>query len=455
MMVCMIQTLETFADWIRATDHHASHHLRLLEQAQQMLAGGVGDARTKEGVQRRVELATQLERWRYQHLKRRPRDLSRQDRELVEALDLAANALAGRPGREPRHTWQVIAGTTPIDCLAAVDYCLQREVALDRVCREAADATEEYFTLAPSDNSDARQRRMLLYAPLYLSNHCTNHCVYCGFRYPQATERKHLDFEEAQRQIDVLHGRGLRHVLLVAGDFPHLTTTGYFARITRYMVDRGIQPAIEIAPQDTASYATLAEAGVRGVTLYQETYHEELYSLYHPRGSKALFDWRLEGLDRAAEAGMQRLGLGILLGLADPRADLLALTRHGDYLRQRFPDRTLAFSLPRIHQAPPDFQTPYPVDDETFIRMYCALRWAFPQAELVLSTRESPSLRDRLAGICITQMSAGSCTAPGGYAEESASAAPGEQFPVCDDRSVAEMARRLETAGIAARWEIT
>jgi 2-iminoacetate synthase len=147
---------------------------------------------------------------------------------------------------------------------------------------------------------------------------------------------------------------------------------------------------------------------------------------------------------------MPRLGLGILLGLADPREDLLAMMRHGLYLQRRFPDRTIAFSLPRIHEAPDDFEIPYPVSDDDLIRYYCALRIAFPQSVLVLSTRESAALRNRLAEICITQMSAGSSTAPGGY--QAGSDTTGEQFPVADHRPPAEVADWLQHEGIQVCW---
>ena len=333
--------------------------------------------------------------------------------------------------------------------------CLDPAVPLEEVCRRAAEATAANFSTAVAgpDPSPPRRRRMLLYAPLYVSNYCTNHCVYCGFRAPEAIERKHLDFDEAVRQADILLGRGFRHILLVAGDFPRLTTTEYFVRILRALVARGVRPAVEIAPQTTESYAALAAAGATGVTLFQETYNEALYARYHPRGSKASYDWRLEGYERAAEGGMARLGLGILLGLADPREDIEAMVRHAVYLRERFPDCSLAFSLPRIREAAEGFVTPFPVEDELFLRMYCALRIAFPRASLVLSTRESPELRNQLAKVCITQISAGSSTCPGGYDEHEAAASSGQQFPVCDHRSPAEVAEWLEREGFEVAWE--
>jgi len=336
---------------------------------------------------------------------------------------------------------------------------------------------------------------MLLYAPLYLSSYCVNHCVYCGFRYQESIERRHLSFAEAEQQADILQDQGFRHILLVAGDFPALVTTDYLCEIISSLASRGLEVAVEIAPQSTAGYTALAEAGACGVTLYQETYDRRLYQLYHPRGTKADYDWRLEGLERAAGGGFETLGLGFLLGLADPREELRRMIRHARDLAERWPDRRLAFSLPRIHDGPPDFHPPYPVDDETLVRLFCALRMAFPRAELVLSTRERPELRERLAGICITQMSAGSCTAPGGYRDggrctsqnasphaagtslsatespdmEAPEAEPGdwprdhgmvacddspagEQFAISDHRSAAEVAQSLCEAGLVVTW---
>lgn len=327
--------------------------------------------------------------------------------------------------------------------------CLDPNYPLDDLTHQATQITQQHFA-----SPRTGRRRMLLYAPLYLSSHCVNYCVYCGFRYPHRIQRRHLDADEALRQAEILRGRGFRHVLLVAGDFPSLTTTDYFAEVIRRLCERGISPAVEIAPQTTASYADLATAGACGVTLYQETYNRELYALYHPRGPKMSHDWRLEGLQRAAEGGMKRLGLGVLLGLGDPREELLAMIRHAGRLRSRFADCTLAFSLPRIHEAPDGFTPSYPVDDETFIRLYCALRLAFPRTELVLSTRETALLRNRLARICITQISAGSSTVPGGYEDGEATRPGGEQFPVADHRSPAEVARWLRAEGFEPAWGV-
>ena len=441
--------LESLAAWIRETDTHAAYRIQLLESADHILQGDK-EADNED----RADLAVRLERWRYQYLNEGGSARQTMGRELVDTLDWAANELAGRNPRPPRDTRNAI-GDQSLDTgsLADAIACLPPDTALDGLADRARQITQENFAATDSVDGSAA-RRMLLYAPLYLSSHCINHCTYCGFRYPLEIERKHLSAEQALVQADILRGRGFKHILLVGGDFPGLTTAEYYTDIIGRLTARGVAPAVEIAPQATGAYARMVQAGASGVTLYQETYNEELYAVYHPRGTKSSFDWRLEGLDRAAEVGMGRLGLGILLGLAKPRQDLLALMRHGRYLKTRFPDRTLAFSLPRIHDAPDNFQPPYTVDDETFVRFYCALRVAFPRAELVLSTREPESLRHRLAKLVITQMSAGSSTIPGGYEDSDVADPAGEQFPVCDQRTPAEVAEWLGNEGFEPTWEL-
>ena len=442
--------LEALATWIRETDVHAAHRLQLLVQADHILMGG-----KEANGEARADLADRLERWRYQLLNEVETVRETMGRELVNVLDLAANELAGRNPRPPRDTRDAILDQSPdTGSLADAIACLAPDIALDDLGERARQITQENFAVSDSGDDGAAARRMLLYAPLYLSSHCINHCTYCGFRYPLEIERRHLSTEQATFQAEILRGRGFKHILLVGGDFPSLTTAEYYTEIIGRLVDRGISPAVEIAPQTTGGYAKMVQAGASGVTLYQETYDKELYAVYHPRGTKSSFDWRLEGLDRAAEAGMGRLGLGILLGLAEPQEDLLALMRHGRYLQTRFPDRTLAFSLPRIHEAPDNFQPPHTVDDETFVRFYCVLRVAFPRAELVLSTREPESLRHRLARLVITQISAGSSTIPGGYEDSDVVDPAGEQFPVCDQRTPAEVAEWLGNEGFEPRWEV-
>lgn len=447
MTVDFLTSLSSFAEWIRNTDDHAAHHLALLERTDRAL-GSLGEIPSNE----RRSLAQKLERWRYQHLNEHARELTAQDHSFVDALDLVANQLAGRPDRSPRLTRRAIDDSSfDSNTFQQAAGALDSGFPLDQLVDRAIELTSERF--GPPDRTgflNSRRHRVLLYAPLYVSSECINYCRYCGFRYPRDIARKHLSMEEAAAQMRILRDRGFHSLLVVGGDFPSLTTPEFYAEILSILVREGIEPTIEIAPQSTESYAELVDAGACGLTLYQETYDEELYAQYHIRGPKSSYHWRLESHDRAAEAGMPRLGFGVLLGLADARDDLVAMMRHAAYLQDRFPDRTLAFSLPRIHETPEEFEIPYSVSDDQLVRLYCVLRLAFPEAELVLSTREPVELRNRLAKICITQMSAGSSTAPGGY--QASGEDIGEQFPVIDGRSPSEVADWLESEGFRVCW---
>jgi 2-iminoacetate synthase len=399
----------------------------------------------------RPALANAVERWRYHLLQRGFERLGATEQRLVEALDHLSAALRNERSHGAFQTRQSIANRQRRETF---EWALDPATEIEDVAERARRVTRRCFsTHRPSAGEPDRRWRMQLYAPLYLSSYCINHCHYCHFRYPNDLRREHLSVDAALAQADFLASRGFRRLLLVAGDFPKLTSTAYFAEMTAALVARGFHIKVEIAPRSTQEYQQLAAAGVRGVTLYQETYQEDAYQHYHERGTKHWFDWRLEGLKRAAQAGIAQLGLGILLGLAPPKADLYALAQHADYLAARFPEAEIAFSLPRLHDAPQPFVPPYRVDNEMFVRFYSALRLSFPRAELVLSTRERPQLRDRLANICITQMSAESCTVPGGYGAQDPEAAGRGQFPVQDSRTAAEMAEWLRQSGFDVSFE--
>ena len=463
--------LSEFTDWIQKTDPHADFHLDLVRAAEDVLNGEESPSTDSQMV-----LADRLERWRYQLINHFSGRLAPMDWDLMDVLDLTSNKIAGRPPRNVRQTRFAVGAhcgsSSGFVCDSTLDWeqieaQLHATDDLDGLMQRAEALTRKHFgstTSAVGDDAPTADttgnakprttvRRMKLYAPLYLSNFCINHCPYCGFRYPHSLERTHLSAETSLQQAEVLWERGFRNVLVVAGDFPQMTTTRYFVEIIRGLRDRGFQVAVEIAAQSTLSYQEMARAGATALTLYQETYDEEAYAEIHFRGSKASFDWRLEAPERAAEAGFRRLGLGVLLGLADPTRDVLAMMRHASYLRKRYPQCRFAFSLPRIHEAPDGFETPYPVDDQLFIRLYCVLRLAFPEADLVLSTREPPELRSRLAKVCITQMSAGSSTAPGGYERSPTEQHDREQFPVVDQRTPAEVVQWLQNSGFEPVWE--
>ena len=198
-------------------------------------------------------------------------------------------------------------------------------------------------------------------------------------------------------------------------------------------------------------YAKLFAAGIDGVTLYQETYDRPTYAKYHVKGPKSDYDHRLESHDRTASAGMRRIGLGVLLGLADWRTDAIALAVHADYLMKHYWQSQVSFSFPRIRPALNVLSdSENLVADKGLVQMMLALRLCFPDAGIVLSTRERASLRDELVKLCVTRMSAGSKTNPGGYSLKTGST---EQFEVDDDRSASKIASMIRSVGLEPVWK--
>jgi len=293
-------------------------------------------------------------------------------------------------------------------------------------------------------------RTMRMFAPIYVSNECTNRCVYCGFNRDNPLLRVTLSVEEVEREADILWEQGFRDLLLVSGEAPAVMSPGRLAELAASLHRRFPTLSVEVYPLPVEGYTKLAEAGVEGVTVFQETYDADLYNRVHPSGRKADFAWRLETPSRAGEAGMRRLGLGSLLGLGDWRFEALSLGLHARWLEKRYWRSQVSISFPRLRAATGGFKPPHPLTDAELVQLACALRLLLPDAGLVLSTRESPTFRDGLAPLCITSMSAGSRTEPGGYAHPGEA---GEQFSISDERSAAEVARMLEAAGLEPVWK--
>jgi 2-iminoacetate synthase len=293
-------------------------------------------------------------------------------------------------------------------------------------------------------------RTILMYAPLYLSNECSNGCRYCGFNAHNRMTRRTLTMEEAEAEARVLHERGFRHLLLVTGESPRLADNAYLCAAVERLRPLFSSMSIEVYPMDEAGYRQVVASGVDGLTIYQETYDRDLYAEMHPFGRKRDYAFRLAAPEAAATAGMRRIGIGALLGLGRFRVEGFFTGLHALYLAHHHWRTHLTVSFPRMRPADGGFQPLNPVPDRDFVQLICALRLLLPDAGLVMSTRESAQLRDHLLPLGITQMSAGSCTSPGGYAEQDES---GRQFVIDDDRSHVEVAALIARPGYEAVWK--
>ena len=292
-----------------------------------------------------------------------------------------------------------------------------------------------------------------LFAPLYLSNECQNICTYCGFSLDNKIKRKTLSNMELLLEAAELKSRGIDHVLLVSGEANHKVGIEYFLNAVRLLKPLFSNISLEVQPLDENEYQLLNEAGVHAILVYQETYHQEVYKQYHPKGKKSNFEYRLETPDRIGRSKMHKIGLGVLLGLEDWRVDSFFNALHLDYLQKKYWQTRYTVSFPRLRPAEGVIQPNYEITDKELLQLICAYRIWNPDLELSISTRESEVFRNYIIRFGVTSMSAASKTNPGGYVVDSQSL---EQFEISDERSVADMITVIQNVGYEAvlkDWE--
>jgi 2-iminoacetate synthase len=309
---------------------------------------------------------------------------------------------------------------------------------------EAADPyLEEMARVAQHITRKRFGRVVQIYAPMYLSNYCHSTCTYCGFSFGNDIKRLTLSPARAAREAELLYREGIRHILLLTGEDYKETPVEYLIQVCRALHGEGagalagvVFPSIsvEVYPLSEDDYRLLRTAGVDGLAVYQETYDPRRYREVHLGGMKKRMRYRLDCPDRGGRAGLRRIAIGALLGLSDPAADACFAALHARYLLKQYWQTQISLSLPRLRPAAGLAEVPH-VSDRAYVRYLLAMRLFLPDAGLNLSTRESAGLRDSLTPLCITHMSAGSRTEPGGYSGEDST----EQFETEDRRSVAEV----------------
>lgn len=314
-------------------------------------------------------------------------------------------------------------------------------------------------------------KTLRLFAPLYLSNECINSCSYCGFSRENAILRVTLEAEQVLAEARHLAAHGFRNILLVAGEHPKFVSNGYLEEIIRTLAPEIPSLSIEVAPMEKPEYLPLVRAGAEGLVVYQETYHRPTYARLHTAGPKKDYDWRLACPERGHDAGFRRIGIGVLFGLWDWREEAIALAAHLDHLLRTCWRAHFTISLPRLRPAAGGFQPTHPLGDRDFVQTLCAFRIHFPRVGIVLSTREPAALRDAVAPLGVTMMSAGSHTEPGGYTglgrdnlhltvrgrtlacDTPDDALATEQFSTSDQRTPREVAARLRDLGLDPVWK--
>ncbi len=310
---------------------------------------------------------------------------------------------------------------------------------LDQIATRANTLTIERFG-----------RTIQLYLPLYLSNYCTNSCIYCGFNHENEILRKKLSLEEIDEEIEAIKKLGFKHLLIVAGEHPRIAGIDYYCEVIQRLRPHFAQISIEVQPLREEEYRKLVAAGVSCVCVYQETYNEESYPTYHPRGLKANFRYRLETPDRAASAGIKKIGIGALLGLDNWFADAFFTAVHLKYLEKNYWKSKYSISLPRLRPHVGSYMPQRPITDKEMAQLICAFRILSPQVEISLSTRESAPFRNMAMRIGVNTMSAGSSTQPGGYAHPNREL---EQFSINDNRTPQEMQQAIIDNGYEPVWK--
>ena len=339
---------------------------------------------------------------------------------------------------------------------ADVEQALQRDtLTLDDFMALLSPAARHYIEpMAQKAQRLTRQRfghTVGFYVPLYLSNLCANDCTYCGFSMSNRIKRKTLDEAEIISECETIRQNGFDSLLLVTGE--HQTKVGmdYFRRYLPLIRPYFSSLMMEVQPLGTEEYRELKTLGLDGVMVYQETYHEATYQLHHLKGKKQDFHWRLATPERLGQAGVDKIGLGALIGLSSSwRTDCYMLAEHLLYMQQHYWQSRYSISFPRLRPCAGGIEPASLMGDAELVQLICAFRLLAPTVELSLSTRESPYFRDHVVPLAINNVSAGSKTQPGGYADSKTEL---EQFSPNDNRSPAQVAHALVQAGLQPVWK--
>jgi 2-iminoacetate synthase len=313
---------------------------------------------------------------------------------------------------------------------------------------EDKDTLHLLFSAAHEIKEKIYGKRIVFFAPLYISNFCVNNCYYCGYRTSNEILRRRLEFDEIEKEVIALEAMGHKRIALEVGEDPKNCPIDYVLEAMRTIYNVKVKQGsirrinVNIAATTVEEYRKLKAAGIGTYILFQETYHRGAYEKMHPAGPKRDYDWHTLAMDRAMEGGIDDVGLGVLFGLYDYKYEVLATLLHSLHLEERFGVGCHTISVPRIRPAAGVTLETFPhlVNDDEFKKIVAITRLAVPYTGMILSTREPAQFRDEVISLGISQISAGSCTGVGGYHKDiEGKSINTEQFQVEDHRSTDEM----------------
>ncbi|MCC8112520.1 MAG: 2-iminoacetate synthase ThiH [Bacteroidales bacterium] len=365
--------------------------------------------------------ADEIEQWGWQ-------DTIDQIASMTEADVLRVLAKAQRNAKQLTDT-DFMALISP----AAVPY-------LEQMAQLALRFTQERFG-----------RTISMYIPMYVSNRCTNFCVYCGFNHNNPMLRTTLTMDQVEEECKAIKRLGpFENLLIVSGEAPRVCGVEYFEQVLHRCRPYFHNLTIEVQPMKMEEYERLTHAGLNGVVCFQETYNRDRYRCYHPKGMKSFYGWRLNGYDRMGQAGVHKIGMGVLIGLEDWRADVTMMARHLRYLQRHYWRTRYSVNFPRMCPSESGFQPNVVMTDAELAQLTMAFRIFDHDVDISYSTRENPDFRANMMRLGVTSMSAGSQTEPGGYATCPDAL---EQFHVSDPRSPKMVADSIRAGGYDVVWK--
>ena len=315
----------------------------------------------------------------------------------------------------------------------------------------AAPYLEDMAQISRRITQERFGKTISMYIPLYITNSCANGCVYCGFNHNNPFERTILTMDEIRRECEAIRRLGpFENLLIVTGENPARAGVDYLEEALRTCRPYFNNLTIEVMPLKAEDYERLTHSGLNGVVCFQETYHEENYKKYHPVGMKSIYHWRLNGYDRMGQAGVHKIGMGVLIGLEDWRTDVTMMARHLQYLRKNYWQTKYSVNFPRMRPSKGGFQPNVVMSDRELAQLTFAFRIFDNDVDISYSTRENTDFRNNMMQLRVTSMSAGSKTDPGGYAVNPQSL---EQFSVSDERTPADVAADIRSLGYEVVWK--